>query len=720
MAMVKPIGVVIPAFDAHFAYTFKFQSIGGNQVVANRLVIKENENDRTVYDNKIESYGYSHTVPADTLTNGKYYYYYFITYDKADDASQPSDSIPFYCYTTPQVTFDNIPSDKYIESSNFNFEFTYNQKEGELLEYIILNLFDATNKIVATSGELYSVGNPPNKFNYIFDGLINNETYSVQVTGRTVNSTIFTNEKVTFQIAYYYSSVFNQLDLSNNCEEGYVAIRNNAVLVEGDTYPMPPTFIDDDYIVLTQHDAYVDWNKGYSFGDTFVLEAWMWPNLPGEVIRLWGDSETGNYLEVKLVREIPYKETEYKDTFELSYYNNDTKEVYKFTEYVELLNNVTKIFLWIKKTKDNVEIKIQVLDRTKNVFVLNETSNIELNRMTDYKLGEIDIPVKGILRWNTVSDLVYNEKTNLYWNVKPQQWTGTEKIVTAKQRKEFFNSYDLRTVTHTRIRNGVYDHVYITKNLDLPYVVEIPAWDYYTILSAGFKGNINAGNVDFLLADIQSVKIKRRKRGDFTWVTLFEISIENYDDLTFIRNDFMCPSGEEFEWAIVPILNGNIEGAYAINSLKTDFNGVFLTDNTGSIKLYNNVSYTENSSNMAIGSLQPYGTRYPKFIYNPTIDYQILGVSGMLCTDEEVKEINRNKLVELQNYVNKFLKNGHPKIFKDWNGRILLCLVSNSPNYTYNASYGMGIPVVTFQLTEQGQYDNQEDLYYNGLIEVIS
>lgn len=720
MAMIKPIGLSVPAFDAANDYTFKFQSIGGNQIVYNQLVIKENDTDEEVYNQKIESYGYAHTVKGDTLTNGKYYYYYFITFDKDNNESPKSDDIPFYCYTTPTVTFDNIPPDRVIEASSFEFSFTYSQKESELLDYLILNLYDATNKLISTSGELYSSNIPPNNFTYQFDGFLNNEVYSVQAVGRTINNTVFESEKVTFSINYYYPSIFNQLDLQNNCEDGYVSIRNNAVLVEGETYPIPSVFLDSEQIVLTGYYDYVDWNRGYSFNDTFILEAWMFPTLMGEVIRLWGNENPDNYLEIELIREIPYGETEFKDSLELNYYENKEKKIYKFTEYIDLLNNLSKIFIWVRKTKTDVELKLEVLERIDNDIILNEVSNAEINRITNIKLSEINIPTLGILRWNEVSDLRYEEKTNLFWNAPPTQWTGTEKIVTAEERNAFYKEYNLPTINHTKIRNGVYDHIYITKNINYPYNTEIPEWDYYTILSAFFHDNINAGNVDFLLNDIQSVKIKRRKLGEFNWITLFEVPVNTYDDLTFIKNDYMCPSGEEFEWAIVPILSGNIEGAYAINSLKTDFNGLFITDNTGTLKLYNGTAYTSNDSNLAIGMLQPYGVKYPKFIFNKTINYETLGISGMLINQDYNGTINRNRLIELQNYTNDFLKNGKPKIFKDWNGRILVCLVSSNITYSYNASYGMGIPTINFQITEQGKYNVQEDLYKNGIIEVVS
>ena len=42
MSLVKPIIATIPAFDATLNHTFTFTSNGGDQVVANRITIRNN------------------------------------------------------------------------------------------------------------------------------------------------------------------------------------------------------------------------------------------------------------------------------------------------------------------------------------------------------------------------------------------------------------------------------------------------------------------------------------------------------------------------------------------------------------------------------------------------------------------------------------------------------------------------------------------------------
>ena len=52
------------------------------------------------------------------------------------------------------------------------------------------------------------------------------------------------------------------------------------------------------------------------------------------------------------------------------------------------------------------------------------------------------------------------------------------------------------------------------------------------------------------------------------------------------------------------------------------------------------------------------------------------------------------------------------------NGNIWLFCITGNPSISYNNNYGMGIASVSFDWTEQGKYDNEDDLYDNGFIEI--
>lgn len=270
-----------------------------------------------------------------------------------------------------------------------------------------------------------------------------------------------------------------------------------------------------------------------------------------------------------------------------------------------------------------------------------------------------------------------------------------------------------------QIQNAVYDHIDLSKNVRFSYTTELPKWDFDTILDTDFENGIGGGNVDFTLGQLTSIKIKRRRKGDFNWITIQEIPVNSEADLNMIKFDYFVPSGKEFEWALVPILNG-VEGQYIVDSLVTEFNGVFISDVTNTFKLKAQVSYNSRTSMQSVGQITPLGRRYPVVIKNGKADYEIGSVSGTLLNDEffENGTVDRVDIVDKIDAFNSFLKNGKPKIIKDWNGNIWLILISGNPSVTYNNNYGMGVASTSFEWVEQGKYDNEDDLYDNGLIEL--
>jgi hypothetical protein len=133
MALTRPTAKTKAAFDATKSETFYFNVEGGDLVTGNKITIVDQVTGNTVYTTPSEDIGrlvYNRTVPSNLLpppqgsglVNGKYYYYYFNTFNANGDMSVNSNPVPFYCYTTPVIEFTNLPPQgEYIETSNFIF-----------------------------------------------------------------------------------------------------------------------------------------------------------------------------------------------------------------------------------------------------------------------------------------------------------------------------------------------------------------------------------------------------------------------------------------------------------------------------------------------------------------------------------------------------------------------------------------------------------------------
>lgn len=279
----------------------------------------------------------------------------------------------------------------------------------------------------------------------------------------------------------------------------------------------------------------------------------------------------------------------------------------------------------------------------------------------------------------------------------------------------------VNNITNTKISNAIFDHFNITQNLSTPVSTTIPTtWDYNTIMDAGFEGNINAGNVDFLIEQLSAIKIKRRVQGTFNWLTLNTIPINSVEDLTFVFNDMLNAYNVQYEYALVPIIE-DVEGEYLINSILSQFNGVFIGDHNTIYKFLYDVNYGTNARNQQIGTFEPLGNQYPIIVANGVLSYESGVVSAtILNTDyEETGIIDPSNIVQEKTAIKDFLTNKKAKILKDWNGNLWLCMIVDNPQITYKSGSGMAVPQIQFNWTQIGDATSQQDLYNNGILPTL-
>lgn len=279
---------------------------------------------------------------------------------------------------------------------------------------------------------------------------------------------------------------------------------------------------------------------------------------------------------------------------------------------------------------------------------------------------------------------------------------------------------DFTNINNIRIENGIYDHMNITKDVDFDYTTELPGkWNLQTQFDADFNGTITAGNVDYILAQISSIKVKRRVKGTFDWITLFTIPISKVSDVDFVRYDYIAKNNETYEYAIVPVI-GNTEGEYSINSIKSEFYGIFITDNKSSYKFLEGASYSGNERSNQTGIFEPYGSKYPVVIKNGALSYDKGTLTGTVITFDTNQELDREGTIERLKAIENFLTEPTGKILKDFNGNIWLVSITDNIPVTYYSEVGMGFAQVSFNWNEIGNATDSGDLYYNNLIEDIN
>ena len=277
---------------------------------------------------------------------------------------------------------------------------------------------------------------------------------------------------------------------------------------------------------------------------------------------------------------------------------------------------------------------------------------------------------------------------------------------------------NINNITYARVQNGIFDHFNVTRDISFDYTSIIPAdWDVNTVMDANFSGDTNAGNVDNLAANVTSVRIKRRIKGTFEWITLREIPISSPNDLSFIITDNLNAYNVEYEYAWVPMTN-DVEGNYIIESIFSQFQGVFICDVNNIFKLQAGVEYNNNDANQQVGVFQPYNRKYPVIVSNSLINYQTGTISSWVLPEdfEDSKSLDRFEITKEKEAILKFLMNKKPKIIKDTNGNNWLVYFTGNPSMSYNNNYGQGMVKVNAEWTEVGDPNDKTDLYENGLI----
>lgn len=270
--LTQPIINPIAAFDATQNHVVTFLAIGGAQVVGNRIVISDNQTGETIYDNRVITMQLAHTIPANTLTNGGYYNVVIYTIDSANNFSQASVPVPFYCYSQPTLTINNIPASSTIENGTYTFQGSYAQQENEILNSYQFILYDSNKTVLSQSDVIYYSSN--DSLSYTFVGMSNDTSYYIELKGQTVNSTEITTGLLYFTVRYSQPASFAIVDLVNDCENGFIQISSNIVAIDGKSNPEPPIYIDNKEVDLREPDSWVRWDEGFNIKDDFTMRVW--------------------------------------------------------------------------------------------------------------------------------------------------------------------------------------------------------------------------------------------------------------------------------------------------------------------------------------------------------------------------------------------------------------------------------------------------------------
>lgn len=376
MALTRPILYSTVAFDAFREHIFNFNVIGGDQVVGSMLTIINQNTGITVYSATQENYNYTYKLPPNSISNNGYYLAYIQTFDSLHNFSSNSNSIQFYCYSTPTFDFNNIPSSGIINARFYDFEVFYYQNENESLNNYKFDLYDVQGNLIATSGTLYN-SNSSNRLSvfYRFDGFSNNVRYYIKATGITSQGTQISTDLSSFYVQYNKPTTYSFIELNNNCDDGYITIKSNLVEIDGKSNPSPPIYTDNNKSInLTNSGSYVLWDENYSIDDDFIASLWGHNfNINSNIITMIGED---------IILKINYKE-----------YNENLK----FVELIVKEGNIT-YYIYSNPIIVNENDKLQIwFERIGSLY------EIKLYNLEERLPLMLDSSIQGYLDFNTLS-----------------------------------------------------------------------------------------------------------------------------------------------------------------------------------------------------------------------------------------------------------------------------------------------------------------------------
>lgn len=276
-------------------------------------------------------------------------------------------------------------------------------------------------------------------------------------------------------------------------------------------------------------------------------------------------------------------------------------------------------------------------------------------------------------------------------------------------------STNIINITNLKEQNAIVDDSFITKSVSSFTAPLDKSWDFDTILHAAYQGNLLAGNIDFVVSQVSSMRIKRREKGTYTWTTLFQIPINSIDDLSFERFDRYCKANTEYEYALIPVING-VEGSLSINSVLSTFDGIVLSeiDKTFQTPLDAKCVRQKNRSSQIINTLDG---KYPVVVINSQNCYDSGTASGVfLQFNDNVCEFDIENGWKYRDYFMDFLLDGKPKFLKMYDGRAWIVSIVDVPSEDGSGNHTK--ITTSFSWVEIGDVNSTQDLNDNGLIDI--
>lgn len=346
MALQKPVIKNIIQFSAIQNYTLEFSVISGDQIVQNEIEIYNNSTNALVYTNKIDSFEFYQTIPANTLTNNVEYKIRIRTYNISSEYSDWSSYDVFWCLLPAVVSITNITNGK-INNETYTFTGSYtNSNSNDGLQSYKFYLYDVENNMIGFSSEKFD-----GLLSYEFSSLRNGEIYKIEIKTISVLGMENTSGLIQFIPDYIAPKLNSILTVENIYDEGNIKLTANIISVLGVKVSGTVTYENNDWVNLLS--GVIKFEEGFKFNSDFTLKIWC-KNLVDNQIFLELFSPIGK-IEIKRVG----------DRIEGFKYVTDSLGIKLGTIFSKFVSNELSflstdiLFIWVQHIDNLLDIKIE-------------------------------------------------------------------------------------------------------------------------------------------------------------------------------------------------------------------------------------------------------------------------------------------------------------------------------------------------------------------------
>lgn len=405
--MSKPIlhNTASYAFDATKDHEFTFQ-YSGSQAFSNTLIVRRNDTYETVYSVQQTTMQLKHTLPANTLTNGKLYNVSIYVTDRDGNNSDVSEPLIFCCYSTPEFAI-NITENQIIGDSSYNVVVAYAQTEDEALQSYQVILYDQSKQVIYSSSTRYDTA-----LLVPISGLENNTTYYIRATGETINHMSLDTGYVKFTVKYILPSYYSYLVSENDRRAGTILLSSFYVSIEGRTLDGSAPIFSEEDLVDTVNGSGIIFDHGFRIDNDFIMRLCFYPcGRNVSPLKL-----SNGLLDIILTerRGVYWNTNGEKLYYELSIKSGNTYYIIR-SEYVDIPDDTDVLYLWIKKKNNLYELHL-ISIKTALWGNIDSYTWGDLSDYTWENIKRITSNGKNSTLWDELNRFTWNDLQSNTWD----------------------------------------------------------------------------------------------------------------------------------------------------------------------------------------------------------------------------------------------------------------------------------------------------------------